>query len=67
MKRMLATLTVLMVGCGIGWAQEVGTLRADSWYPYNGDPKAENPGYMVEVARLAFAKAGYQLDYACDG
>ena len=30
------------------------TLRADSWGPYNEEPKSAQPGYMIEVAKLIF-------------
>ncbi len=39
------------------------TVRADPWYPYNGDPKSKHPGYMIEIAQLAWAEAGHKLDY----
>ncbi len=42
---------------------ETITLRADSWYPYNGDPKSDKPGFMIEIARTIFAEAGYTIDY----
>jgi polar amino acid transport system substrate-binding protein len=42
---------------------ETITLAADSWYPYNGDPKSEHPGYMVEIAKHIFESNGYKVDY----
>jgi len=38
-------------------------IRADAWMPFNGDPKAERPGYVVELARLIFGPAGVKVDY----
>lgn len=38
-------------------------LRADSWMPYNGDPGAPTPGYVVEVARTIFGAHGITVDY----
>lgn len=42
---------------------DVISLRADNWCPHNCDPKAANPGYMVEIARKVFEGAGHQVDY----
>lgn len=39
------------------------SLRADSWCPYNCDAKSDKPGYVVEIARDIFAKAGLKVDY----
>lgn len=39
------------------------SIRADIWYPYNGMPNAQNPGYMVELAQLIFMPLGYEVDY----
>ncbi|MCL6415462.1 transporter substrate-binding domain-containing protein [Aestuariirhabdus sp. Z084] len=38
-------------------------LRADAWYPYNGNPDSDYPGYMIELADEILNKAGHQLDY----
>lgn len=39
------------------------SIRADYWYPMNGKPGSENPGYMIEFARLIFGRHGYDIDY----
>lgn len=39
------------------------TLRADVWHPFNGEPDASRPGYMIEIAKQAFESAGHKLDY----
>ncbi len=39
------------------------TLRADLWCPYNCQPHASNEGVLVDLARAAFEKAGYRVDY----
>jgi len=39
------------------------TLVADSWCPYNCEDSSPNPGFMVEIAAYAFARAGYQIEY----
>jgi polar amino acid transport system substrate-binding protein len=38
-------------------------LRADQWMPFNGDPKDERPGYVIEMARAIFGKRGIVVDY----
>ncbi len=39
------------------------TLKADSWCPYNCEPKSNKPGYMVEVAKEVFSKHGHTVNY----
>ena len=39
------------------------SLRADFWFPFNGNPAAEKPGYMIEIAKRVFEKEGIQVDY----
>ncbi len=39
------------------------TIRADEWYPINGIPGAENPGYMIELAQVILAKHGHTVEY----
>ena len=38
-------------------------LEADNWCPYNCDPADKNPGYMVEMLKHIFEKAGHKIDY----
>ncbi len=49
------------------YGSEVITLRADIWEPYNAEPESAKPGYMIEVAKAIFTKAGYTVDYQCKG
>lgn len=39
------------------------TIRADSWFPMNGEPGSATPGFMIELAQKAFSKAGHTVDY----
>ncbi len=39
------------------------TLLADEWCPYNCDPKSPTPGYIIEIAKLAFESKGHKVDY----
>lgn len=47
---------------GFAFADTI-TIRADYWYPYNGTPGAELPGYGIEIAEYIFSKAGHKIDY----
>ena len=38
-------------------------IRADSWMPFNGDPAAKQPGYVVEILREIFEPQGIKVDY----
>jgi polar amino acid transport system substrate-binding protein len=42
---------------------ETITLVADEWCPYNCEPGSDRPGFMVEIARAAFARHGIDVDY----
>jgi len=39
------------------------TLRADPSCPSNCDPDSDHPGYDVELAKIIFGAAGYEVDY----
>lgn len=39
------------------------TLRADDWCPYTCAPNGGKPGYLIEVAREVFGKAGHTVNY----
>ncbi len=47
----------------VGVSAETLRLRADQWMPYNGDPKAERPGFVVELAKAIFEPKGISVDY----
>lgn len=38
-------------------------IRADEWYPMNGDPLSEAPGYMIDLAKAIFEPHGHQINY----
>lgn len=54
--------TLLASSAALSCAETI-TMRADSWYPFNGEPGAKKLGYMIEVAQKAFEGAGHKLDY----
>lgn len=39
------------------------TIRADVWFPMNGEPDSNHPGYMIEFAQAIFGAQGYEVDY----
>lgn len=39
------------------------TVKSDEWCPFNCEPGSDSPGYMIEVARIIFQKAGHELTY----
>lgn len=45
---------------------ETITLWADQWCPYNCEPTANKPGYMVEIAKRVFEKAGHIVAYKAE-
>lgn len=44
-------------------AAETLRLRADNWMPFNGDPKADKPGYVIEICKAIYGPLGITLDY----
>lgn len=59
----VALCAVLLPLSGSAQAAETMTLRADSWCPYNCDPKSDKPGYVVEMAKAIFEGKGVTVDY----
>jgi polar amino acid transport system substrate-binding protein len=49
------------------FGEEAITIRADIWEPYNAAPESDKPGYMIEVTKAIFTKAGIKVDYQCKG
>ncbi|MBP7340030.1 ABC transporter substrate-binding protein [Niveispirillum sp.] len=62
MRAYLALAIIISTLGGTAIAAEPVRLRADAWCPYNCEPKAEKPGYMVEIMQRIFADEG-GLDY----
>jgi polar amino acid transport system substrate-binding protein len=64
--RLLCTALMLVFApllAARGQAPGVVTLRADLWCPYNCQPGTAHEGVLVDLARAAFGKAGYRVDY----
>lgn len=60
--RYFACLLLIIVSPFITVAKTI-TLVADEWYPVNGDPKSDKPGYMIEIAKEIFKEKGYEVIY----
>ena len=59
--------TVLMAALlllGTPLAADTIRLRADVWYPVNGDPGAVLPGFGIEALGKIWGEAGHRLDYS---
>ena len=56
-------LVLLFLSCPTALMADTVTIRADEWYPYNGDPDSDHPGYMIELANTIWGEAGYNVDY----
>jgi polar amino acid transport system substrate-binding protein len=39
------------------------TVRSDIWFPYSGKPGDEREGFGLEMMRIIFGEAGYEVDY----
>lgn len=61
-QRMLSVVLTLCFWCGLATADTI-SIRADHWFPINGDPDSETPGYMIELATRIFGDAGHTVDY----
>lgn len=63
----LRFLLLLLAGCGAAFsslhAAPALRVRSDSWMPFNGDPAAAQPGYVVEFLREVFEPLGIAVDY----
>jgi polar amino acid transport system substrate-binding protein len=56
-------VVLLMAACS-GLAQQTVSLRADNWYPLNGNPADAKPGYVIEILKAVFEKDGGKVDYS---
>jgi polar amino acid transport system substrate-binding protein len=60
-KWSVATLITLMLSPLAG--ADTIRVRADAWFPVNGDPQAVQPGFGIEALRTIWKEAGHDLDY----
>ncbi|WP_283789194.1 substrate-binding periplasmic protein [Bermanella sp. WJH001] len=60
----LRCLSVIMLAVfAINLHAQTISIRADYWYPMNGDPTSKKPGYMIELAKAIFEPQGITVDY----
>lgn len=62
----LGLLLVLLAMAGLSYpalADPTVRIRADVWFPMNGEPGSDRPGYMIELAQAIFGARGHQVDY----
>jgi polar amino acid transport system substrate-binding protein len=64
MKRLILFCLILSSWSAASAAEVTLRIRADAWMPFNGEPDAARPGYVIELARLIFEPAGVKIDYA---
>ncbi len=62
-KWILITLACSFLSISTPVYSDTVTIRADNWFPMNGDPKSATPGYMIELATQIFNEAGHTVDY----
>lgn len=60
---LLMGMSTVLLSRGVAAEAQVLHLRADSWMPFNGDPAAEKPGYVIELLREIFEPQGIKIDY----
>jgi polar amino acid transport system substrate-binding protein len=54
---------LLLSGMLIPVSAATVSIRADSWFPMNGEPGGDSQGYMIDMATEIFTAAGHTVDY----
>lgn len=62
-KRPHSTLLLLWVLFSTQLHAETLVIAADDWFPMNGNPQSDFPGYMIEIAKEIFAKKNIDVQY----
>ena len=62
-KRLMRIFLVAVVLSPSVSLADTVTIRADSWFPINGEPEGDNAGYMIDLAVKIFGDAGHTVDY----
>jgi len=58
----MSKIIYLLLLSVISLSAEVMKVRADTWMPYNGDPKAKDNGYIIELLKEIF-EPEVKIDY----
>lgn len=61
-RSLFMTCALLLFAGSVAFAETI-TLVADAWCPYNCQRGTESEGYIVDLAREIFEKAGIQVQY----
>jgi polar amino acid transport system substrate-binding protein len=61
---MRSTLLLLIIIFTSTAASQTLTIAADEWYPMNGTPGANKPGYMIELANAIFSRHNITVQYS---
>ena len=59
---MMKTIVLSLMFPCFSFAQTV-VVAADEWFPMNGEPNNDRPGFMIELATQALALQNIKLDY----
>lgn len=62
-RRLWGVLLAVVACAGTPTLAQTLTVRADYWYPVNGEPDAEKPGFAIEILRAIFEPVGIAVDY----
>lgn len=54
---------LIIIGLAVNAAEKVISIRTDVWCPFACEPKAKNPGFMIEIVQDILKKEGYTVDY----
>lgn len=60
---LLSAMGLLLMTPATSALADTITFRGDLWCPYNCEPNSAKPGYMIEIAKEVFEKAGHTVDY----
>jgi polar amino acid transport system substrate-binding protein len=62
MNKMVTVALMLLVSATL--SADTIRLRADVWYPVNGDPESVQPGFGIEALGQIWGSAGHRIDYS---
>jgi len=57
---------LLFIFIALNTKAETIIIKGDEWCPFNCQPKANNKGYMIDLAKIIFERKGHNIDYQID-
>jgi polar amino acid transport system substrate-binding protein len=63
MRNILAILFLIACISATAAQAETITIVGDTWCPYNCGPTSPHPGFMVDIAKKAFARHNIEVEY----